>query len=388
MDVGVGRPPARRPCAMGAIPVPATDIGASASVKHAPTWDVTCPLPIIPSGKGHHFVPAPLTPASRRRRITVEVLENATAGDAPLSDVEICYVRILERMNKRLDTDPLAQKNKGDTKKAKKGHVNFFTGSHRKQGDGDDGSDDGGSLMEAYREPLLQNGKHTGKNTESWQPKYKIPLRLFHVVEKRKRTIIVAIEDKGDSIRREFVFQDESDVSDFCAVIEKNRELSKARLDVALQGIQLKKEEQLTLLFDICSGSDLPRSDKTKDSDPYISVRFNGKRIHKTDCISSTLNPIWTLRKGALFIWKIDALELFESEEGLVFEVKDRDIISSNDSLGAFNISPRTLYGWNGERRVSKLNSFLRNYAMQRTFLTGNVSTGFCTETSVGGKGL
>jgi Ca2+-dependent lipid-binding protein len=121
----------------------------------------------------------------------------------------------------------------------------------------------------------------------------------------------------------------------------------------------LKKDEELTFLFDICSGSQLPRCDIGRDSDPYVSVRFKGKKIHKTDHIPSSANPIWTLRKGSLFIWKVDALELFESEDGVVFEVKDYDLIGHNDSVGGFNVDARTLYKWNGERREFALKPLL-----------------------------
>jgi hypothetical protein len=88
-------------------------------------------------------------------------------------------------------------------------------------------------------------------------------------------------------------------------------------------------------------------------------VSFNGKKIHKTEHISNAKNPIWTLRKGSLFIWTVDALELFESEDGLVFEVKDYDMIGSHDSLGAFKVNAHTLYKWNGERREFALKPLL-----------------------------
>ena len=50
-------------------------------------------------------------------------------------------------------------------------------------------------------------------------------------------------------------------------------------MDAALGGITLKENETLTILFDICSGSRLPQSDIGKESDPYISVRFNAVPI-------------------------------------------------------------------------------------------------------------
>jgi len=197
---------------------------------------------------------------------------------------------------------------------------------------------------------------------------------MFRVVEKKKRSIIVGFEARGDSSHREFIFEDEAAMEEFCATIETNKKLmdsrSKTHLDMALGGIKLKKDEQLTLLFDICSGLNLPKSDVVGHSDPYVIVRFDGKKIHKTGVTLNQENPIWTLRKGALFIWKVDALELFQSEEGLVLEVKDFDTIGSNESLGAFNISAHTLYKWNGERRKYAL----KPLAGQKDFKTGSIA--------------
>jgi len=55
----------------------------------------------------------------------------------------------------------------------------------------------------------------------------------------------------------------------------------------------------------------------------------------------------------------VDALELFESEDGVVFEVKDYDMIGHNDSLGGFNVDARSLYKWNGERKEFALKPLL-----------------------------
>ena len=55
----------------------------------------------------------------------------------------------------------------------------------------------------------------------------------------------------------------------------------------------------------------------------------------------------------------MNALDLFQSEDGLIFEVKDYDTIGTNESLGAFTVNARTLYKWNGERREFALKPLL-----------------------------
>lgn len=237
--------------------------------------------------------------------------------------------------------------------KVKKGTVNFFTGALRsKSEDSADHEQDDESHMAHFSD---KNNDEIGQDQGGWQPKYKVPIQMFNIVEKRNRSIFVKFEPNIHSNVNEFVFRSDADLSDFCAVIEKNKKLLndrlRAQVDSALGDIKLRKNEEITLLFDICSGTDLPRSDIGRNSDPYVTIRFNGKKIHKTDYISNDANPIWTLRKGSLFIWKVDALELFLSEKGLIFEVKDYDAFAYNESLGAFNIDARTLYNWKGERR-------------------------------------
>jgi hypothetical protein len=66
-----------------------------------------------------------------------------------------------------------------------------------------------------------------------------------------------------------------------------------------------------------------------------------------------SLNPIWTLQTGSLFIMSIDAKELFAGD-GLFCRVLDYDVLSSDD-LGYFVVPPDLLYKGNGEREVFKL---------------------------------
>jgi len=197
-----------------------------------------------------------------------------------------------------------------------------------------------------------------------WYAKYKVPLKRFDIVEKKKRTVIVTFLFRGLHLRREFIFDTEEDATYFCYVVETEKQLlgsrAKARLEAELGDIELKKGEQLSLLFDIVSGTNLP----TQHPDPYVVVRLHGNRIHKTEYLSNTKDPIWTLRKGSLFILKVDALELFQADDGLIFEVMNYDSMGKSKSLGAFNVSPRTIYKWNGERKEFDLKTLSgeRNY--------------------------
>lgn len=69
--------------------------------------------------------------------------------------------------------------------------------------------------------------------------------------------------------------------------------------------------------------------------------------------ISSSLEPIWTLKTGSLFLVEIPAKELFESH-GLHCDVMDYDV-GRDEKLGQCTIHPKTLYEANGERMVFPL---------------------------------
>lgn len=291
------------------------------------------------------------------------------------NNTEIVYVRVMERqrinpaamgkehiLNLIADLS-MAQRLLPDTSKNsnQESPVNFFTGAKRHHDNDIDDVDDADSVMESFADHNI-----TADDTEGgdgWLPKYKIPLEMFHIVEsskKRKNAVVVSFKFKNRSTQREFIFDTEDQANEFRHIIHVNQNLiktrAKAQLDMALNGIQLQQDEQLTFLVDICSGSDIPQADVVRQSDPYVTVSFEGRQIHQTSYLSNNANPIWTLRKGSLFIWKVGALKLFESQQGLVFEVKDHDAIGEDESLGAFNVRARTLYKWpDDERRVFAL---------------------------------
>ncbi len=301
---------------------------------------------------------------------TLQATSDNAANDID-DKTEIVYVRIMERdkinpaaMVKEHILSPMAQRLRPDTNKNsnQESRINFFTGAKRHDNDDDmDDADDTDSIMKSFKDQTPMDDDDDTE--EGWLPKYKIPLKMFHIVEsskKRKNAIVVSFKFKNRSSQREFIFDAEEQANQFRHIIDINKNLvetrAKARLDRALNGIQLQKDEQLTFLIDICSGSDIPQADVGRESDPYVTVSFEGGQIHQTAYLSNNPNPIWTLRKGSLFIWKVDALELFNSHQGLVFELKDYDAVGGDESLGAFNVKARTLYKWpDDERKVFAL---------------------------------
>jgi hypothetical protein len=66
------------------------------------------------------------------------------------------------------------------------------------------------------------------------------------------------------------------------------------------------------------------------------------------------LDPIWTLKTDSLFLWTVNAKELFLSD-GLQCFLWDFDKIGQDDILAWINVPPYILYGAVGERLEFKL---------------------------------
>lgn len=90
-------------------------------------------------------------------------------------------------------------------------------------------------------------------------------------------------------------------------------------------------DETIRLLIEIVSATDLPDCSPT---DPYVSVRIGGKGIHQTSVLPKTTNPIWTLRKGGLFVLTATPQEFFSAYGGMVFSVYDFNALVPDECLG------------------------------------------------------
>jgi hypothetical protein len=82
-------------------------------------------------------------------------------------------------------------------------------------------------------------------------------------------------------------------------------------------------------------------------------MSFQNMGSAKSCEIDESLNPIWTIQSGSLFILSILAKDLFAGD-GLFCRVVDYDVLSSDD-LGYFVVPPDVLYKGNGERVEFKL---------------------------------
>ena len=76
---------------------------------------------------------------------------------------------------------------------------------------------------------------------------------------------------------------------------------------------------------------------------------MNGKRIHRTDPIDDTVDPIWILENGSLFLLQMSPEEFFSCSSGMFFVVKDYKF-SGSSTLGHVHVSLNSLLRAKGER--------------------------------------
>lgn len=134
------------------------------------------------------------------------------------------------------------------------------------------------------------------------------------------------------------------------ATIKRTSEL--LRSSPSLRDLTPKSEIQL--LIEIVSATNLPVADRLKHStDPYVIVYLGQQEIHRTQFISRTINPVWTVATGCFCLLSIGAQDFFQASNGLTFVIKDKDTLSASDDLGRVSVPQSTLLQLTGEERVA-----------------------------------
>lgn len=192
---------------------------------------------------------------------------------------------------------------------------------------------------------------------KGWNAKYKLPIISMSIKSVHKNDVMITTEIRHIKHTRNLIFDSEHEAMEFVQMIEVQKEAeherSRIKLQHALGGLKIISGEEVTLLVEIVSASDVPIAD-LKSSDPFVICSINDREVHRTDFISKNLNPVWTINTGSLFLLTLPTKELFMSD-GLLCEVADFDTLGNNETLGAVHIPPKTLYEAKGQRMTFKL---------------------------------
>lgn len=215
--------------------------------------------------------------------------------------------------------------------------------------------------------PLISEEiRDVSKDEEAWLISHKVRLKDVTIKDVHNKRITLELKyDKyaSDGVDRYFTFRTEEEALDFLQVyrhelyINNEREehdLEKAVETIGIHDITKIKNEQLDLLVEICGAEDLHPGD-LNSSDPYVVVKFGEKEIHRTKYISKTLNPIWTLRQKAFFLFSVSTKDLFIENDGLDFLVYDFDFQGSHELLGVAKAPASYFYKAKEERLVIPL---------------------------------
>jgi C2 domain len=125
-----------------------------------------------------------------------------------------------------------------------------------------------------------------------------------------------------------------------------------------------KFPSQINLLVEIVSATDLPIAD-VYSSDPYVLVRDSQIEWHKTRVIQKSLNPVWCLSTGSLFLIKTTLFNFFESSNTVDFIVKDYDTIGEDEILGRVIIPKTEMLSGTGERHDYELTAHAGKHGVQ-----------------------
>jgi Ca2+-dependent lipid-binding protein len=125
---------------------------------------------------------------------------------------------------------------------------------------------------------------------------------------------------------------------------EVNRKLMARALSMSEEGT-----DTINLLVEIVSAIDIPVADMYS-SDAYVIVRMGGNEVHRTNFIPKSLDPIWTLNSGSLFLLQMTPEDFFSCAGGMSFTVKDYDAVGGNETLGRVTLTLDELLHGTGER--------------------------------------
>jgi hypothetical protein len=208
---------------------------------------------------------------------------------------------------------------------------------------------------------------HT-KDPSRWVSRYLLDLDRVQISSLTDKRVTVNLRYKADkdSEERHFVFISEHEAKDFRDTTQhekiQERARAQSKLASALQSAGLRYQakniaafetERLEFLVEIVGAEDLAAEDLTS-SDPYVVCQFGDQILHKTKYISKNLNPVFTLRKNAFFLWSVTVKDLFVEADGLTLVVYDFDFSAGigerHEVLGAATVPAKDIFNAKEER--------------------------------------
>ncbi len=103
--------------------------------------------------------------------------------------------------------------------------------------------------------------------------------------------------------------------------------------------------------------SSITDSEVPPSIDPYVVVRDGKIDIHSTAFIHDTINPVWTVSTGSLFLLQSDLVDFFDNSNVLEFTVNNHSAITDieHQPIGTVMVHKTELLNGTGERKCYQI---------------------------------
>ena len=185
------------------------------------------------------------------------------------------------------------------------------------------------------------------------------------ILGQRNNTCEVQVGSGDETKVYDIRFQSEEDSLNFAEVVEQLRasELERSKRQAEIyKGKQMEKknskkvgddlEASINLLVEIVSATSLPTAGTFSSRNPYVIVKMGGTEIHRTKVLSKTVEPIWTLETGSLFLVQMDPEEFFSSTGGMTLILADYHTFGANRVLGRVRLGLQQILKMTGKRET------------------------------------
>lgn len=202
---------------------------------------------------------------------------------------------------------------------------------------------------------------------KTWSVQRELKTEDIEVLKGSSKVVEVKVGHGNDTVVRDLKFHNSPDADQFERGLAKVKELEKQRClkqmasykastkslnATSARGIgdTLDVGDNVNILVEIVSAINLPAADINGYSDPYCVVRMKGKDIHRTKAVKKSLQPIWVLETGSLFLIQCTTEDFFASTSGITFTVKDYDVANADDNLATVSVPLKDALEGTGER--------------------------------------
>ena len=187
-----------------------------------------------------------------------------------------------------------------------------------------------------------------------WVQRYSFHLRNLVIKQiHRNHLVLLTIYEKKNKFKkqtRDVFFYSQNDANEFAKLVKYYKSAQEKQALNLLSKLQVREQnpdEHIQLLFEIVSAWDLK---PVFHSDPYVIAKFYDEIIHQTKHISKTDSPIWSIETQSVFLLETTMKDLLMTKDGIMFEVRDRDLVGKGNSFGHAWLTPTQIYKSYGER--------------------------------------